>query len=195
MQLLALLFATAALFSSGSCSCHNDLDDSQYSGVCYEILQNLQNALVQDKSNLYRSRKAFFYAPNVDLALLKVEYNITFAENITEDMLTNCTNKDNSSVMFNQMKIVHGWTSKGLYLWIEPLFLNHIQMMLPFTILRYIHQQGYYKSNDPGMDAFLWGGDYDLPTIHVNLNIISLPCIPSEEIFNSTVKDLTTFVS
>ena len=166
----------------------------QYSGVCYEILQSLQNALVQDKSNLYRSRKAFFHAPNVDLALLKVKYNITFAENITEDMLPNCTNKDNSSVTFNQMKIIHGWTSKGLYLWIEPLLLNHIQMMLPFTILCYIHQQGYFKSNLE-MDAFLWGGDYDLPTIHVNLNIISLPCIQSEEIFNSTVKDLTTFVS
>ena len=194
-QLLVLLFATAVLFSAGSCSC-DDPEDSQYSGVCYEILQSIQNALSQDKSNLYHSRKAFFYAPNADPVLLKVKYNITFAENITEDVLPYCTNKDNnSSITFNQTEIIQGWTSKGLYLWIEPLFLNHIQMMLPFIILRGIHQLGYFNKGNPEMDTFLWGGDYDLPTLHLNLNINSLPCIPSEKIFNSTVEDLTTFVS
>ena len=47
---------------------------------------------------MYRIRKEFFYAPNADPVLLKVEYNITFAENITDELLPYCTNKDNSSI-------------------------------------------------------------------------------------------------
>ena len=135
MQLLTILLATAALFSVGNCSC-DDPEDSPYSSVHYEILQSLQSALIQDKSNLYHSRKAFFYAPFADPALLEVKYNITFTEKIaSEDVLPYCTTNENSSVAFNQTDIIHGWTSRGLYQWIEPIFLNHIQMMLPFVIL------------------------------------------------------------
>ena len=132
MYLLMVLLATAALFSVGECSC-DDPEDSHYSGICYEILQILQNALIQDTSNLYCSRKAFFYTPFADPALLKVKYNITFTEEIvSEDVLPYCTSNENSSVVFNQTDIIHGWMSRGLYQWIEPIFLNHIQMMLPF---------------------------------------------------------------
>ena len=43
--------------SVGYCSC-NDLEDSYYSGVCFETPQSLQNALIRDKTNLHHSRKA-----------------------------------------------------------------------------------------------------------------------------------------
>lgn len=192
MLLFTLLFAITALFSVGKCSCE-DPDDSE---ICFEILQSLQEALTQDKGNFYRSRKAFFYAPNADPVLLRVQYNIIFAENISEDVMPNCTTKDNSSVSIslNQTKIIRGWTSRGLYLWIEPLLLNHVQMLLPFLILRTIRRLEFVKSN-PEMDAFLWDGSYDLPTLIIDLNITSLPCIPSEKIFNSTIEDLTVLVS
>ena len=78
MQLLTALFTITTLFSVGNCSCE-DLD------VCSEIFQALEGALIQDKGNLYRSRKTFFYVPSADPVLLRVEYNIIFAENITED--------------------------------------------------------------------------------------------------------------
>ena len=89
MQLLAVLLATVSLFSAGYCCC-NDPGDSHCSGVCFEILQSLQNTLIQDKTNLYRSRKAFFYAPSADPTLLKVKYSIIFAENISENVLPHC---------------------------------------------------------------------------------------------------------
>ena len=144
MQLLAVLLATVSLFSVEYCCC-NDPGDSpgpHCSGVRFEILrfESLQNALIQDNTNLYRSRKAFFYAPSADPTLLKVKYSITFAENISENVLPHCTNEYNSSISLNQTEIIFGWTSRGLYQWIEPLFLNHIQLMLPFVILRWIHE-------------------------------------------------------
>ena len=125
MQLLALLLAFAILSSAGNCSelC-KDPDDGQYSDICYEILQSLQGALIQDKGNLHRLRRAFFYAPNADPVLLKVKYNISFAENISEEVLPYCTSEENS-IALNQLENIYGWTSRGLYLWIEPLLLSH----------------------------------------------------------------------
>ena len=197
MQLLTLLFAISVLFSTAKCSCE-DLHNSKYSVVCYEILQSLQEALIQDKGNLYRSKRAFFYAPNADPVLLKVKYNITFAENITEDFLPYCVNEDNSSVSItlNQTKIIwRGWTSRELYLRIDPLLLSHLQVTLPFDILRWIHWP--WPGEDLEIASFLWDGspEHDLSTLLINLHITSLPCIPSKKIFNSTVKQLTSVVS
>ena len=199
MQLLTLLFVTVALFSVGNCSC-DDIDptdsSSQSSNVCYGILQSLESALFEDKGNLYRLRKAFFYAPNADLVLLKVKYNITFAENITEEELSYCTSEDNTTLLttLNQTEIIHGWTSRGLYMWIEPLCLNRMQMALPFDMLRLIHKFAY-KNGNSEMDSFLWDGSWDLYTLHINLHIDFLPCIPSDKTFNSTIEELTTLVS
>ena len=191
MQPLIVLFAIGVLFSTGNCSC-----EYPYSYICHKILQSLENALVQDEANLYRSRKVFFYAPNADPVLLRIEYDITFAENITEYVLPNCANKENSSasITLNQTdKIIRGWTSRGLYQWIEPLVLSRMQMALPFCILRLVQKK--FVSGNPEMASFLWDGSYNLDSLCINLHITSLPCIPSEKIFNSTVEELTTFVS
>ena len=192
MQLLTLIFAIGVLFSTGECSCKESGDTS----VCHEILQSLENALVQDEYNLYRSRDAFFYAPNADPVLLKIKYKVTFTENITEEVLPYCTNETKSSIMLNQTKRINQtWTSRGLYLWIEPLALNRMQMMLPFFLLRLIHQLEIAQEN-PEMDTFLWDDTFEPPTLNINLSITSLPCIPSNEFFiNSATEDLTQFVS
>lgn len=195
MQLLKVLFSIGVLFSTGNCSC-KDLEDN-LTDVCHDILQSLEKALVQDEHNLYRSRDAFFYAPNADPVLLVVKYKVTFTEDITEDMLPNCTQStDSSSVRLNQTdEFILRWTSRGLYLWIDPLTLNHMQMMLPFGILRLIHQLGIAHRN-PEMDTFLWLGTFnELPTLCINLSITSLPCIPSYELLISSIEDLTKIVS
>ena len=159
------------------------------------FFQSLENALVQDEHNLYRSRNAFFYAPNADPALLEVKYKVAFAENITEEVLPYCTDRESSSVTINQTEeVIRRWTSRGLYLWIEPVVLNHMQMMLPFCILRLIRQLRVTRGN-PEMDAFLWDGTFELPTLHINLNVTSLPCTPSKEVLNFAIDDLTQFVS
>ena len=137
--------------------------------------------------------------PNADPVLVKVKYNITFAENITEDALPNCTEFNNpESVMriaLNQIWIIHGWTSTGLYLWIEPLVLNLMQVKFPFFILCVIRLLNkIIMKGNPEMETFPWDG-YDLYSVLINLHIASLPCIPSQGLFNSTVEDLTIIVS
>ena len=71
-------------------------------------------------------------------------------------------------------------------------------MALPFTVLRLIHNHASeetVKQGSPEADTFLWDGSYELPTLLINLSLTSLSCIPSEDMFHSTLGDLTTFVS
>ena len=176
----------------GECFC----DDAD---VCLDILQCLEKALVEDTRNFYRSRNAFFYGHNADPVLLEVQYNFTFAENITEEVLPYCPDTNNSTVtisVLNQTntKLNQIWTSRGLYLWIHPLFLNHMQMMLPLSILRLIRSIEIVRKS-PEMETFLWDGTFNPPTLNINLNVTSLPCIPSYTLLYSTTEVLTRFVS
>ena len=190
---ILLLIAIPAVTSE--CVCKGS-DKWQDANTCYEVFKELSKALVYDKSNLYRMEHAFFYAPNADPALIKVKYNISYGDNITEDQVQYCGNVDNTSaIIINETKIIRGWTSRGVYYVINPLALNKMQMVLPFAILRLINKHWRSTSGSPEVDTFLWDGSYELPTLLINLHITSLPCIPSKEVFNYTLDELNTYVS
>ena len=191
MQLLILALLMCVTLPTGKCACR----DPQYATTCFDVFKSLENALINNEGNIYRIRKAFYYAPSADPVLLKVIYDISF-ENTT-DSLPYCMDGDNSTaITIKDTKIVYGWTSTGVYFVINPLVLNYMQMTLPFAILRVIHKlEQNVNDNSPEVDTFLWDGSYDLPTLYIDLNITSLPCVPSVEIFSLTLEDLTTFVS
>ena len=194
MQLAILVLLVYATLSAGNYAC-DDPKNLNYATVCSDVFKSLEQSLIRNEGNIYRIRKAFFYAPSADPVLLKVVYYISFN---TTEFLPYCMDEDNSTaVSMNETNlIVHGWTSRGVYYVINPLVLNYMQMTLPFAILRLIHKfEQSSDDNSPEVDTFLWDGTYDLPTLHVDLSQTSLPCIPSVEIFNLTLKDLTTFVS
>ena len=173
----------------------------RFASACQKVFKELERALIQDEANLYSLKKVFFSAPNSDPVLFKVNYNIRFGDNITdhEEVLPLCdTDSTNNSAAINisQTEVIHGWTSSGIYYIISPLSLNLMQMPLPFAILRWTHK--YYNTsaiNSPELDSLLWDGTYELLTIFINLYITSLSCIPSADVFNSTLEELTTYVS
>jgi hypothetical protein len=188
-----LLIAVPAVTSEGVCK---SPDNWQNANTCHKVFQELSRALENDKGNLYRMEHAFFYAPSADPALIKVKYNISYGENITEDQVQYCGNVDNTSaIIINDTEIIRGWTSRGVYHVINPLALNKMQMVLPFAILRAINKNWRSTSGSPEMDTFLWDGSYELPTLLIDLHITSLPCIPSEEAFNHTLDELNAYVS
>ena len=167
-------------------------------GTCADLLTNLEKALLQDKGNLFRLRRAFFHSPTADPVLLKVVYNVTYAENITtafaDDEIQPCSaSPANSSTELQQQNVTLGWTSTGVYVVFHPTVLNMIQAQLPFAILRIIH--AIMQQRSPEADTFLWDGFYDLPTLHLNMYIVSLSCIPSQDLFESVLIDLNTLVS
>ena len=188
------IISTAMVCGSSVCD-HTDLHSAK---TCQKIFKVLEQALIWDETNLYYLRKMFFYAPNANPVFFQVNYNISFGDNITEDLLPYCGGADNSTMIdiYNETEIIHGWTSSGVYLIINPWTLNKMQMSLPFMILRGIHKK--YQESDigsPEVDAFLWDGSYDLPTLYLNLHITAFPCIPSTDVFKSTLEDVTTYVS
>ena len=167
-------------------------------GTCAKILKNLEKALLQDEGNSFRLRRAFFHSPAADPVLLKVVYNVTYAENITTafagNKIQSCSiSAVNSSIEFQQQNVTLGWTSTGVYTVFHPTVLNMMQTQLPFSILRVVHIIMHQRS--PKADTFLWDGSYDLPTLHLNMHIASLPCIPSQDLFQLVLTDFNTLVS
>ena len=77
---LLFLLSSSALALQGYALCDNS-EDVATADACYQLDEQLQYALLQDKGNLHRLRKAFFYAPNAHPVLLRVIYNVTYAEN------------------------------------------------------------------------------------------------------------------
>ena len=58
-----LLLISTSLLPQGHSVCDNSADEA-IADACYKLDEQIEYALLQDKGNLYRLRKAFFYAPN-----------------------------------------------------------------------------------------------------------------------------------
>jgi hypothetical protein len=195
-----IIFALAAsILPGGSLNC-DDADDLT-TGTCGQLSKDLQRALVNDEGNLFRIRRAFFHSPTASLVLLKVVYNVTYGENFTleEIHVPACSNQPhdlNSTqipIGLNQTSITLGWTSSGVYTIFHPAVLSVMQVQSPFALLRIMHRT-LPDQMSPEADTFLWDGSYNLPTVHLNLHITSLTCLPSQEVFISVLKDLNTMV-
>ena len=192
------LFSLASFVLQGQSLC--DLsEDVAIADACYKLDEQLQYALLQDKGNLYRLRKAFFYAPNAHPVLLRVIYNITYAENATLQVAY-CTDDTSaaSGLSINDTVIVLGWTSSGVFTVFHPLTINFMQIQVPFvlmTVFYHIFNAINPEGSGPEAATFLWNGGYDLPTLHLNLHFTNLTCIPSKDIFYSVLNDFNSLVS
>lgn len=195
-----LLLATFCVVIGAEGECYYSYGYNLYpfASTCQKVFKVLEQSLIQDEANLYSLKKMFFYAANADPMLLIVKYNISFGENIIKDRPPNCDGAGRQMTMICtiQTEVTHGWTPSGVYYVIGPLVLNKMQMPFPFMILRIIHSLCKNPAfNSPELDSFLWDGSYDLPTVFLNLDITTLPCIPSATVFHSTLKELTAYVS
>ena len=168
-------------------------------GTCTKILKDLERALLQDEGNLSRMRRAFFHSPTAAPVLLKVVYNITYAKNITTANAVNeaphCDSSSaaNSTIEFKERDITYGWTSSGVYAVFHPTVINMMQAQSPFALLRIMYLT-LPDQRSPEADTFLWDGSYDLPTVHLNMHISSLSCVPSQDMFESVFMDINTLV-
>ena len=157
-----IIFAlTASILPGGSLNC--DDPDDLTTGICGQLSKDLERALVKDEGNLFRIRRAFFYSPTASLVLLKVVYNVTYAENVTLEEIPVCSNRYLNSTMMglNQTSITLGWTSSGVYTIFHPAVLSVMQVQSPFALLRVIHLT-LPDQRSPEADTFLWDGSYDL---------------------------------
>ena len=122
--------------------------DELNTDTCAQLSKDLEKALLQDKGNLFRMRRAFFYSPTAAPVLLKVIYNVSFGENATsESHISSGSNMDitkpckgNATTKLRPMNISYGWTSSGVYTVFHPTVLHKMQAQIPFTALRIIHR-------------------------------------------------------
>ena len=199
--LVVAVLSSTLLYSRGDCAVECDDSDEVLADVCYKLYKQVENALLADKGNIYRLRKAFFYAPNANPVLMKVVYNVSYSDNVTGDVQPSYCAIDttaNNDIILNKTRVTLGWTSSGVFTLFHPLTINFMQIQLPFVIMKVMfHILRITNPNDSGPEAktLLWDGSYDLPTLYLNLHLTSLPCIPSEELFQSILSDLNSLVS
>ena len=196
--IVGILLLLSSLVLQGYSLCDNS-EDVAIADACYKLDEQLQYALLQDKGNLHRLRKAFFYAPNAHPVLLRVIYNVTYAENATlrAAYCTDDTNTGNE-LSINDTMITLGWTSTGVFTVFHPLTINFMQIQVPFVLMivfYHIFNAINPEGSGPEAATFLWNGGYDLPTLRLNLHFTNLTCIPSEDLFNSVVNDFNSLVS
>jgi hypothetical protein len=72
-----VIFALAASFLPGTCQ---NCGDPSVGILCGQLSKELDRALINDEGNLFRIRRAFFRSPTASPVLLKVVYNVTYAE-------------------------------------------------------------------------------------------------------------------
>ena len=236
-----LLLAVVLLGFVLSGNCLNCDDPNERNArICAEILDDLENALLQDQGNLHRMKEAFFYSPTATPVLLKVVYNVTYGKNImtaiVEDKVHHCNDssiayhsqfeegdytttsdnhhcsnspensfdKDenicalsncipNSMQKLKQRTYIYGWTSTGVYTVFHPMVLHMMQVQTPFALLKLIHW--IFNQRSPEADTFLWDGSYELPTLYLDMQITTLSCVPSEDLFKSVLMNFNTLVS
>lgn len=96
---------------------------------------------------------------------------------------------------FDDSLITYGWISSGVYTLFHPGVLNRMQLQLPYILLSLIQIVSSKSTDGPEADSFLWDGCYCLPTLRLNLHIISFSCIPSQKLFKAVLQQLTSRVS
>ena len=91
-----------------------------------------------------------------------------------------------------QRSYIYGWTSTGVYTVFHPIALHMMQVQIPFALLKLIHW--IFNQKSPEADTFLWDGSYELPTLYLDLQITTLSCVPSEDLFKSVLMSFNTLV-
>lgn len=197
------------LFYESTCVCDNYfyLSLTDIALHCSDLTQDIVESLFQDRGNVFRMQNAFFYSPTADPVLLRIVYNFTFSENITSwnsnaensTKISYCSydpESEKSSIALNgTYNIIHGWTSSGVFTVFHPGVLNLMQLQLPYILLNLIQLVSRQTTDGPEADSFLWDGSYNLPTLHLNLHISSLSCIPSSELLDAVLTKITAQVA
>ena len=88
--LVGLVLLSTLLSAQGVNTKNCDDSNGVLAKVCYELFHTMEQSIYNDRGNLYRLRRAYFYAPNADPILIRVEYNITIS-NLENSSLPICT--------------------------------------------------------------------------------------------------------
>lgn len=192
--LMVITLAAFVIIGNGL-TCEDSDEKSVH--ACVQLSRDLEKALLQDDQNQFRIRRIFFHSPTASLVLLKVVFNITFEENVTmaaavEEIPPCFSQILNSTIELKHKNITLGWASSGVYTTFHPAVLSVMQVQTPFAFLRIVHL--ILNKRSPEADSFLWDGSYNLPTLHLNLHITSLSCIPSQDLLESVLIDFNTLV-
>ena len=195
--MMKILFAALLLISCSYVliqpgNAHEDICENHVSAntrLCSDLYQAFQAALVKNEANLYNLRKISIPSSEAAPKLLNVSYRLA-VDRIPEN---SCVDDDNSTDYLNvsePLYINYGWTSITIYTLFHPATINRLQPQLFYIMMTYFEPD---KSGNVEA-AIYWEGRGSFLTLELFLDNINLPCSPSEEQVNNTLKDMTSMV-
>ena len=164
--------------------------------TCQDIFEQLQNAIVENKVNLYNLRKVFYPTSTTEPTLVNVSYNLNMTIASNESCPGDTATLLNSRIDVNvynvtgvQTNVV--WTSKIFYTLFHPATINRIQPQLMQQLLVVLDSL-YTRSTIP--TALTWNTTGPILTVELYLTF-ELACLPTLGTLQESLHDITSVVS
>ncbi len=180
-----LLVLTLASRASTETDC-TEVDPGSSADVCSMLQDKLQSALLQNPTNLDKLRKAF---ANPIPSIIDIHYDIEWG-NVTAEA---CTDE---STNFTHYSSNYLWTNVPFFTTLSPGFLQHLQLQVPYAMIRFAELFFGRVGDDYTLNALLWDGCNTelLLSLSLSLRVDSLPCTPSKQLLESSIQELTSWV-
>ena len=157
---------------------------------CVILFKCFQQALINtSQHNLFHLQAVFFPPSRVTPTLVKVTYNL----NVT------CEPGFGEECVCNRVKEPYtlGWTHRELYKIFHPAVINLLSFQLPLWILQTMERT---LTDNLDVDAFLWNGATDLPSVNVSLDVVFSPknftsyCPPNDDLIWKALGEVNLWV-
>ena len=190
--LIALLFTVNGVQSQ--CNINEPYKDC---AALYRTFQDVLFANSSNNDNLFILQSVFYPATQITPVLVKVIYKLNHLPmdscpgsgmNCPSEQPTSCNEDD---------FYTFGWTSREIYRIFHPSVINRLRFQLPFWLLQ-ISEDIHFLTEEFDVDALLWDGTSDLPSINITLDVnlsSDCKCPPKKLLIKQALGELTQWVS
>ena len=189
---LLIIFATTSDVLS-QCSIIQPFQD------CTNLFRKFQDALFENKDNIFVLQSVFYPPTQITPVLVKFVYKLNI--NTCQELEVACPLSQSTSICNDNGSYTFGWTTREIYKIFHPSVINQLRLQLPFWLLQ-ISENIHNLTEEYDVEAFLWDGLKDLPSVNLSLDIdLSdeedfCECSPmKEDLIKKALGELTQWVS
>ena len=166
---------------------------------CTKLFRKFQEALFENKDNIFVLQSVFYPPTQITPVLVKFLYKVNINTSCQE--LEVACSLSQSAICNDNGSYTFGWTTREIYKIFHPSVINQLRLQLPFWLLQ-ISENIHDLTEEYDVEAFLWDGVKDLPSANLSLNVdlsdegVYCECNPmKEDLIKKALGELTQWVS
>ena len=167
---------------------------------CAALYKMFQKDLFNTSTdNLFLLQSVFYPATRITPALVKVTYNLSITDSCEIVESVSCPS-DESTICSSDKLYTFGWTSREIFSIFHPAVINQLRFQLPFWLLQ-ISEDVPFLTNSYNLDALLWEGVRELPSVNLTLDVeltsdnFACECYPTKKLIEQALGELNQWVS